>query len=1847
MSFKIDIMIKRKKLFLLIGLILIFLILPLSFAAENETADTLNEADDLDTNPIVNENEPTDVYFNSSVEDDGDGSRDAPFREFNMYTTYGLDGSTIHLANGEYDCEGGILLDNAIIIGESLQNTIVKNAIFASSAVYGFSSADTSLVIQNVTFVNSSFIYYNDFTSVECVFDGCSEMGLISSETDIDAYYSSGKYASIYFENSSIVNCQSMVDGVINIKSGLLEIHNSLIESAKNTLIYASASTVVLENVNVKKSKIEGLNNLIQLESCLPYIYDSNFDENIVGGSLIYAGDGDELTVFNATFTNNNVDTGVVSISNTSAAIANSTFSQNHAKRFAGAVFAVQSALFLENTTFENNTAVLSGGAVIALNTTLQIMACEFYNNSALYSGGAVYAMYGNIIIGESYFIENSALNGGAMFFDDVNSFEGFPLTYSNVFEDNGIYTITDTEYDFSHDSINPDDIFQTRYPNMIIGDGDYSLVRFTETFNGTIPEYYDLRQKGWVTPVKNQGPDGNCWAFTGIATLESCILKAIGETYDFSEVNMKNLMALFSDYGYNVLTNDGGDPRMAIAYFTSWLGPVFESDDPYSPSNYLSEVLHSYFHVQNVLFLDYDSTSIKKAIIEYGSVGIGMAWDDGYIMDASYYCWNESSPANHAVTIVGWNDSYSRYNFNSTNLPEGDGAWIIKNSWGVDEGDEGYFYVSYYDKVFGSEGTIYTFILNDTVRFDKNYQYDIQGCIASSGYDQPFAWYKNVFNATDDEYLSAVSTYFLEDDTSYTISVYLNGRSVLNQSGVSKKGYYTINLDNVIALNKGDVFEVVFKITVSDEAYIPVGDASVFNKLLSKEGVSFTSYDGNEWEDLWVDSQVACIKAFTYSGIRTNITLEIEDDKITAVVSDEYGNALNNGEVTFTINNKTEIIQINNQKAVLNYDFTKYGVYNISASWLEAGYTQAVNNINYETAWDVTVTVNDTDYNEDLVVNITLGEGKTLNDKVRLSIGNKTYDVDVNQNTVLYTVTDRFKAGLWNISLEYTNGTYYKKSINSFNVNPISSSLDDINSFDFVYSGSHNVTVSYSGAFNVTAFIVNHTEAVVLVNGNVISISNLTAGDYVLNVTTVTDENHTSVSKTANFTVKKYSVDLYFDVVYPTYAKDGDLNGYIKVSGFVPWGDILWKKPFTNLIASIEGQSDDCIVINDDGSIQFKNLKGSTYYNLIVSLNDTNYEGSGVCNFYLHPALTSVVIPDITVAYGETVRVNIETDAKSFSWHTYYYYFVEPLTFEGNTIIAKGLYVGTFTLLVSGGNGNLTIDPVTVKVTVIPKNSTLEDIDSFKYDSLDYANITVNYANATGLTAKVINHTEANVVINNNIIIISNLAVGKYVLSVSTLVDDNHTSVSKNISFEVYDSSFAALQELINNATGNITLNHDYTYHEGDVAIVIPDNLTINGNGYTISAKGKSSIFKVVGNNVVVKNIVLDGGNANNGGAVSWQGNNGTLDNATLSNNNAQNGGAVSWNGDNATISNSNFKNNNAKTGASILMNGNGAEITNTNFKNNVAGDGSDSIAIGEKVTLKPTLDDITKQSAGDILKSVNLTVSADNVIYGESVIIKVTVKYGDTLLNGTLTVNGQTYSIFNGSAVISLADLNAGDYNYNVGFNGSGDYSKPVTSVKFTVSKQSISITAKDASYVINYGGTYKITLNTKIKGETVVFTINGKKYSVVTGDNGVASLKLTKSMLGKAGTKTITVNFKGSLNYAPSSAHAQITVNKESTKLSKVKPLKKVYKRNAKTKKVKATLKDSKAKALKNKIVYLKVKGKTVKAKTNKNGIVTFKITSKIKFTKKGKYKFTVSFKGDGYYSKVNKKGTIKIK
>lgn len=394
-----------------------------------------------------------------------------------------------------------------------------------------------------------------------------------------------------------------------------------------------------------------------------------------------------------------------------------------------------------------------------------------------------------------------------------------------------------------------------------------------------SIPAAYDLRGTGKLTAVRDQGSCGSCWAFGAYGSMESILLPV--ETRDFSENNLKNL------HGYDLSPCSGGNGDMVMGYLGRWSGPVNESDDPYHATdvNTSPPGLAAQKHAQDVIIVPGRGTplnndALKSAVMTYGGVDTSMYWSDAAYNSStqSYYLAGTTS-TNHSVTLVGWNDNYSHTKFTTT--PPGDGAFLIKNSWGTSWGQAGYFWISYYDSAFATAASSYVFDGNEsTFNYTHQYEYDPLGWVTSWGYSSSTpttGWFANVFTAVATEQLQAVSFYVASDNSPYTINVY-TGVTALPTSGVlagttsgtfTTPGYHTVVLPTPVSLTNAVKFSVVVQLTTPGYNWPIPSELAVSGysgAATASPGQSYISSNGTSWLDLTsVDATAnVCLKAFT-----------------------------------------------------------------------------------------------------------------------------------------------------------------------------------------------------------------------------------------------------------------------------------------------------------------------------------------------------------------------------------------------------------------------------------------------------------------------------------------------------------------------------------------------------------------------------------------------------------------------------------------------------------------------------------------------------------------------------------------------------------------------------------------------------------------------------------------------------------------------------------------------------------------------------------------------------------------------------------------------------------------------
>lgn len=454
------------------------------------------------------------------------------------------------------------------------------------------------------------------------------------------------------------------------------------------------------------------------------------------------------------------------------------------------------------------------------------------------------------------------------------------------------------------------------------------------------LPSYYNSYKEGYVTYVKDQGYTDNCWAYACMNALESSMLRmGLADKKDLrlSERQMayftyrprgirrwESMMAggdRFRMFGENGPYYEGGTRDAYVSTLARRAG----ASDNTELSNYWNMPRWAYYrsdvHLDRALYLpDVANTDLKKKkgkyvieylgidklsrdilkkhIMDYGAANISYAADEDFYDDdhSSHYV-NKSGKdwlfADHEVSVVGWDDKFSRKKF--AKKPKHDGAWIIKNTWGKGEGDKGFIYLSYWD----------TSIIEPTVlipanekykkgktdhRTDSMYQYDGvrfgDGMLASK---KPVEG-ANIFETRNRTAIRSLGVSTFNPYTRVTLVVNkgvkkgdpTSGQEVFSKQLVYKyPGYYTVYLPKGVKLKAGERFSVrcmqqsktgkwFYLPLESQEIYDSPGDSNLIidvrkgqtyyrfgsllksDKQVQAQAVSESGVDFSAWKDIY-----------------------------------------------------------------------------------------------------------------------------------------------------------------------------------------------------------------------------------------------------------------------------------------------------------------------------------------------------------------------------------------------------------------------------------------------------------------------------------------------------------------------------------------------------------------------------------------------------------------------------------------------------------------------------------------------------------------------------------------------------------------------------------------------------------------------------------------------------------------------------------------------------------------------------------------------------------------------------------------------------------------------------------
>lgn len=315
----------------------------------------------------------------------------------------------------------------------------------------------------------------------------------------------------------------------------------------------------------------------------------------------------------------------------------------------------------------------------------------------------------------------------------------------------------------------------------------------------GTYPSYYDAREAGLVTSVKNQHPFGTCWAFGMAAIMETSLLFQGKGVYDLSEEHLSYFFSHRQNdplgntaLDQNYVTGDyhyiGGNNNLASIFLTTRSGMTTEADVSFPTDASHTQDLtvpildakayNAAAYLRNASFSQYSVERMKELLLNDHAVSVMLNMGTTYYnADTGAYCYPIKNGINHIVTIVGWDDTYSSENFLEVSNVTTDGAWIAKNSWGEAWGDDGYFYLSYEDKTIGNLVSAQAETASE-LTYPNNYFYDGSSSLTSVAVkpgQSVAAIYQATAGAGKAETLGEINLVSMTDHACYEIQVYTN----------------------------------------------------------------------------------------------------------------------------------------------------------------------------------------------------------------------------------------------------------------------------------------------------------------------------------------------------------------------------------------------------------------------------------------------------------------------------------------------------------------------------------------------------------------------------------------------------------------------------------------------------------------------------------------------------------------------------------------------------------------------------------------------------------------------------------------------------------------------------------------------------------------------------------------------------------------------------------------------------------------------------------------------------------------------------------------------------------------
>ena len=434
--------------------------------------------------------------------------------------------------------------------------------------------------------------------------------------------------------------------------------------------------------------------------------------------------------------------------------------------------------------------------------------------------------------------------------------------------------------------------------PNMCKQEKESSLIGSSNSYS---MEHFTLQDE-FVLDVRDQGVSDDCWAFSTLASIESNLLKNQINT-DYLSIAHLELMTQNSLYTPSFITfsrdfNSGGKLEYTAAYVLNNWGPIKESELPFQTitnliantttinqidvtSKKASVDVDDIFYLNNSQGICSENSikTIKQYLVNHGALAASLYFDTkSNYSNGAYYYYNGSNISNHAVTIVGWDDNIEVTNFKNNATRKG--AWIVKNSYGTTNGENGYYYISYDDVNICTN--IVGFYNTDLNVSDEAYYYDDLGTNVTLKSKSDVNYVANIFTKQNANAEKIDKIPFASNNEGINYTVYYASNASLKdyveiaKGTTSHAGYISIIPSKDIYVTEKFSIIVKYETDSNTEDIIPIAmkgasTNSPYHNFEITKGVSYFSTNGEKWLDLGE-------KVFAQASIRVYTSIKEQE---------------------------------------------------------------------------------------------------------------------------------------------------------------------------------------------------------------------------------------------------------------------------------------------------------------------------------------------------------------------------------------------------------------------------------------------------------------------------------------------------------------------------------------------------------------------------------------------------------------------------------------------------------------------------------------------------------------------------------------------------------------------------------------------------------------------------------------------------------------------------------------------------------------------------------------------------------------------------------------------------------